>query len=200
MPYSHLLGAKASKLDRCKCGARVSLNKPDRRASAAPWQCLRCGSIFLAAPQRRDGSEFHGGIRRADFNAIYQQQAPWFDLTPSRLSEEGIAQLRNCTDCVQLPDHELRQAQRYAVSVPLTVIALDERFSVAGPPTLAYSIDVSAGGMSLLYPDPTNAPLYAIEVIDAAIRLPPVILRPVRCSRLGQGYSVAGEFICRVDY
>ncbi len=178
----------------------MSLVKPTRHLAAAPWQCLRCGSVLLASPQRRDGSEFHGGVRRSDFRTIYNSVAPRADVSPSHLSDEDIKQLRNCTKSVELPSHELRQSQRYAVAVPLNVVTLNEKFCVTSPPQIAYSIDISTGGMSLLYPKATEAALYAVEFADGFLNIPPVILRPIRCSRLGNGFAIAGDFVCRVDY
>lgn len=102
--------------------------------------------------------------------------------------------------CAELPAHELRQSKRYAVAVPLTVVDLDEQFCVRSSPKFAYSIDISTGGMAMLHPEPTAASLYAVEFLDAALSIPPVILRPIRCSKLGHGYAVAGDFVCRVDY
>lgn len=120
--------------------------------------------------------------------------------SPSRLSDEDIAQLRSCTECIALPEHELRKSPRYSVAAAISIVSLNERFGVAGLPAIAYSIDISTGGMALLHPEPTGAPLYAIEFLDNMLNIPPVILRPIRCSRLGHGFAIAGEFVCRVDY
>lgn len=204
MPYSHLSGHSANpkhqRLERCECGAAVSLLKPNRRASAAPWQCVRCGTIILAIPQRRDGSEFHGGIRRADFRQVFSRGPIESLISPSRLSDEDIQRLRNCTACTELPEHELRQSQRYAIAAPVTIVPLNSRFGVAGAPALAYSIDISTGGMAILHPEAATAAIYAVEFVDPSLNIPPVILRPLRCSQLGDGYAIAGEFVCRVDY
>lgn len=54
--------------------------------------------------------------------------------------------------------------------------------------------------MGMLHPEPAGAPLYAVEFLDDALNIPPVILRALRCSRLGHGYALAGDFVCRVDY
>lgn len=204
MPYSHLLDQPTSpqsrKIERCECGAPVSLVKPNRALPATPWRCIRCSAIILANPQRRDGSEFRGGVRRADFFEIYERSSPQYLASPSRLSDEDIKQLRDCVECSQLPEHELRQSPRFAIAAALSVVPLNGKFGVSGPPAVAYSIDVSTGGMAILHPEPTGASLYAIEFIDPILKVPPVILRPIRCSRLGNGFAIAGDFVCRIDY
>lgn len=150
--------------------------------------------------QRKGGSEFHGGVRPAHFRQIFSRLPLQSLVLPSRLSDEDIRQLRNCAECVELPAHDLRKSTRYAISAPLTAISLNEKFAVTGEPAVGYSIDISTGGLAILHPAPTSAPLYAIEFLDASLNIPPVILRPIRCSRLGSGYAIAGEFVCRVDY
>ena len=149
--------------------------------------------------QRKGGSEFHGGVRPAHFRQIYSRLPLQSLVLPCRLSDEDIRQLRNC-GVRELRAHDLRMSTRYAISAPLTAISLNEKFAVTGEPAVGYSIDISTGGLAILHPAPTTAPLYAIEFLDASLNIPPVILRPIRCSRLGSGYAIAGEFVCRVDY
>lgn len=191
---------RLDRCDRCDCGSPVSLLKPNRTTRARPWQCLRCGTIILATVERKSGSEFHGGVRPAHFRQIYSRLPVQSIAVPSRLSDEDIRRVRNCAECVELPAHEMRNSTRYAITAPLTVVSLNEKFAVTGLPAIAHSIDISTGGMAILHPAPTTAPLYAIEFMDASLSISPVILRPVRCSRLGSGYVIAGEFVCRVDY
>ncbi|QDT73297.1 hypothetical protein I41_24860 [Lacipirellula limnantheis] len=198
--YDQPSNPKPQPLQRCDCGSPVSLLKPNRTTRASPWQCLRCGTIMLATVERKGGAEFHGGVRPAHFRQIYSRLPLQSLVLPCRLSNEDIRQLRNCAECAELRAHDLRTSTRYAISAPLTAISLNEKFAVTGEPAVAYSIDISTRGLAILYPAPTTAPLYAIDFLDSSLNVPPVILRPIRCSRLGSGYAIAGEFVCRVDY
>lgn len=75
---------------------------------------------------------------------------------------------------------------------------MEEDFRISGLPATAYTIDVSSGGLSILHPEPTTAPYFAVDFPLSNLDIPTVIFKPTRCSRLGSAYAVAGSFVCRV--
>lgn len=193
--------AKGGLLEKCgKCGARVALVRPTATLDASPWKCRNCGAIFLAALERRGGSLFRGGVTAATYSDIFQPIEMYRSPRGAVLSNEDVQQLKRCTPSRSEGASNNRQGERHAIAVPVSVLSLQEDFRVSAVPASAYTIDVSCGGLSLLHSEPTIAPYFAVEFSLASTQIPPVIFRPTRCARLGSAYSVAGEFVCRLNY
>jgi len=193
--------AKGGLIEHCgQCGARVALLQPSAVLDASPWKCRTCGSIFLATPERREGSLFRGGVIAAGYSDVFPPLEFSGDLRRATLLHADVMQLKRCMPPRSEVQHDLRQGVRHPIAAPVTVLSLEEDFRILAAPATAYTIDVSCGGLSLLHPEPTTAPYFAVDFSLASLSIPPVIFRPKRCSRLGAAYAVAGEFVCRVNY
>lgn len=81
----------------------------------------------------------------------------------------------------------------------ISIVAVEHDFRIVGMPVSGCTIDVSCGGLSLLHPEPTTAPFFAVEFSQSKFLIPPVLFRPTRCWRLTSAYAVAGEFVCRIE-
>ena len=191
---------KGGLIEHCgKCGAKVALVRPTATLDASPWQCRSCLAIFLATPERRAGSLFRGGVIAAGYSEVFQPVEMYRSPRHAELSNEDVQQLKRCTPSRSDVPSNLRRSERHAIVVPVSVLSLEEDFRVSGVPATAYTIDVSSGGLSLLHPEPTIAPYFAVDFSQASTQIPPVIFRPKRCARLGSAYAVAGEFVCRLN-
>lgn len=118
----------------------------------------------------------------------------------TELSDEDVLQLKRCTPARSEAPTEVRHEPRYSIAAPVTVLSLEDDFRIVGVPATAYTIDVSCGGLSLLHPESTTAPYFAVDFSPSSLRIAPVIFQPRRCSRLGGAFPVAGRFVCRVNY
>ena len=193
--------AKGSLIELCgRCGAKVALVRPCATLDASPWRCRGCGSLFLATPERREGSLFRGGILSAGYSDVFQPSEIYRGLHRAELSREDIEQLIRCMPSRSAVQSDHRQGDRYSIAAPVTVLSLEDDFRIVGVPATAYTIDVSCGGLSLLHPEPTISPYFAVDFTQASLHIPPVIFQPKRCSRLGAAYAVAGAFVCRVNW
>ncbi len=202
LPTRNLRGsAKGGLIEHCgQCGAKVALIRPAATLDASPWRCRGCRSIFLATLERRAGSLFRGGVTAASYSDVFQPIEMYRSPRRAVLSDDDVQQLKRCTPPRSDGAADLRQTGRHAVVAPVSVLPLEEDFRISGVPATAYTIDVSCGGLSLLHPEPTIAPYFAVEFSLASAQIPPVLFRPKRCARLGSAYSVAGEFVCRLNY
>jgi hypothetical protein len=164
-----------------------------------PWRCRTCDALYLAAPQKRMGTTFQGGVRQAYYMDVIERAALAAPNQQHELSSEDLLQLQQCTRRAARSG-ESRSQLRYPVVTPVSVVPLATDFRIAGARTTAHTIDVSCGGLGLSTSAPTSAAYLAVEFLIESISMPAVILRPVRREGGGQEFTVAGEFVCRIQY
>lgn len=201
LPTKNLRHAtKSDLIEHCgQCSGKVALVRPSAQLDASPWRCRGCGALFLASPERRGGSLFRGGLLRASFSDVFPPANVLAHERRAELSAHDLDQLKRCMPTEHASVREVRLTERYPVVTSVSVLAVEEDFRVSGKVATAYTIDVSCGGLSILHPEPTTAPYFAVDFALSSLRIPSVIFRPMRCSRLGSAYAVAGEFVCRLE-
>lgn len=188
-------------IDSCgSCGSSIALVPPTPEHPAMPWRCRGCDALYLAAPQKRLGTTFQGGVRQAFYMDVIERASLATPDQQHELSAEDLHQLRQCTSRDLQRTGESRSQLRYPVVTPVSVLPLAADFRIAGPLARAQTIDVSCGGLGLSISTPTTAAYLAVEFLIESISMPAVILRPVRREGDGQEYTVAGEFVCRIQY
>lgn len=197
--------AAAEKISSCGCcQARLSLRRPSAAEPATCWRCRACGTLYLAAPELREGSIFRGGISLASDADVFGRGAiamsganllSGVELQHlDRLTHDNLyAQQGLCDAEVQ------RRAQRFKLTTAVTVIPLADDFQIVGFPARALTLDISCGGVALLHKSPIEGNLLAVDFAPSGTALPAVILHATRCARTGSGYTISGEFLCRVE-
>jgi hypothetical protein len=188
-------------IDACgACGSSIALVPPTPDHPAMPWRCRTCDALYLAAPQKRLGTTFQGGVRQAFYMDVIERASLAAPSQQPELSSEDLLQLQQCARRVSARTGESRSQLRYPVVTPVSVLPLAADFRIAGPLATAQTIDVSCGGLGLSIANPTTAAFLAVEFLIESISMPAVILRPVRREGGGQEFTVAGEFVCRIQY
>ena len=182
------------------CGSSITLVPPTADHPATPWRCRGCDALYLAAPQKRLGAIFQGGVRQAYYMDVIERASLAVADQQHDLTAEDLVQLQQCTRRSDTHTGESRSRLRRPVVTPVSVLPLAADFRIAGPMMLAKTIDVSCGGLGLSISTPTTAAYLAVEFLIESISMPAVILRPVRSEPAGQDYTVAGEFVCRIQY
>ena len=114
LPTRNLRGsAKGGLIERCgKCGCKVALVLPHPALDASPWRCRGCGVIFLASPERREGSLFHGGVLPANFSDVFQPIELYGGERRPELSMEDVQQLKRCIPSRSEIQTNIRQTER----------------------------------------------------------------------------------------
>lgn len=182
------------------CGASIALVAPSDTAPAMPWKCRACDVIYLASPQRRSGAMFQGGVRPAFYRDVIEDAALRPAPQPLELSDEDLRQLQRCLPDDRPRTGNARGSQRYQVATPISLLPLATDFRIDGPIVAASTLDVSCGGLALLSRQPTAAAYLAIEFLDVGARMPALILRPSRCTTLGDAFAIAGDFVSRISF
>lgn len=187
-------------IDHCgQCQSRVALVRPHATLPASPWRCRNCGAVYLAALERREGSHFRGGVLPATYSEAFFPATLQGRFRRAALSPEDILQLKRCIPNAVSEDPSRRHQPRHAVATGISILAVEHDFRIVGMPASGCTIDVSCGGLSLLHPEPTTAPYFAVDFSPSHSLIPPVLFRPTRCWRLTSAYAVAGEFVCRIE-
>lgn len=200
-PYAIDRRQGRSGIDSCgACGSSIALVPPTADHPATPWRCRGCDALYLAAPQKRMGATFQGGVRQAYYMDVVERASLAVADQQHKLTAEDLLQLQQCTNRGSRRIGESRSQLRYPVATPVSVLPLAADFRIAGPLTTAHTIDVSCGGLGLSSSAPTTAAYLAVEFLIESISMPAVILRPVRRDGGGQEFTVAGEFVCRIQY
>src|SRR5690349_18988532 len=75
-----------------ECGAKVALVRPSASLDASPWRCRNCGVLYLASPERREGSLFRGGVLVANFSDVFQPVGIYGGPRPALLSNDDVQQ------------------------------------------------------------------------------------------------------------
>jgi hypothetical protein len=200
-PYALDRRQGRSGIDLCgACGSSIALVQPTAEHPATPWRCRSCDALYLAAPQKRSGATFQGGVRQAHYMDVIERASLAIADQQHELTAEDLRQLKQCTSRQLRRTVELRSQLRYPVVTPVSILPLAADFRIAGPLVRAETIDVSCGGLGLSISTPKTAAYLAVEFLIESIAMPAVILRPVRSEPAGREYTVAGEFVCRIQY
>jgi hypothetical protein len=171
--------------------------KPSAERIATPWRCRHCRALFLAHPDRRGGTVFRGGVTSASYAELMELE---YRASSHRaaLCHDDLEQLKRCVPTLTCQNH--RRSERHSVAALVNVYPLGDDFRLLGSSALGCTVDVSCGGLSLVHPEPIEASYFLVEFLIAGQPLPPVIFQPMRCSRIGSSYAVAGEFVSRAEF
>lgn len=188
-------------IERCgNCHSRISLRRPTPHLPASPWECRRCGAVFLACAQERDGSAFKAGIRPAYYFDVVPTDATHFPFEAAELAEKDVATLRACLPPKVVPRSESRKHPRHAIHAAVRLFSLASDMRIAGAPLGAVAVNVSAGGLAVVSPRPIDEPFFAVEFDAADSTLTPVVLIRLRTRPTENGLEIAGRFLSRIDF
>lgn len=94
---------------------------------------------------------------------------------------------------------EQRTERRYAVSVPVSAIPVDDSFQKTGEPFMALTRDISTKGMSMYHTRRVSEKFLALELTDPANNRLRVVLEVLRCRPDGLFYEIAGRFATKIS-
>lgn len=186
-------------IDRCgNCGSKIALRSPTVDSPASPWLCRRCGSVYFARCQERDGKPFSAGTRMVSYYEVMKAIYVHMEWGSSVIAQEDVRRLVQCLAARTHNGPEVRKQKRYPVAAPVTVVPLDANFRVAGQPAKVMTINVSGGGAALVHPRPVAEPYLAIDFASSGVELLPAVLKVTRVRRLAAAHEVAGRFVSRI--
>jgi hypothetical protein len=186
-------------IDRCSsCGSRIALRSPTTESPASAWLCRRCGSVFFARAQERDGQPFSAGTRLVSYFEVMKAINVHIDGRTSPVAPKDVQRLVQCLAAKSFNGREGRKQKRHPVAAPVTVVPLGADLRVAGQPARVMTINISGGGAALVHARRIIEPYLAIDFGASGVELLPVVLQVTRVRALASAFEVAGKFLCRI--
>jgi predicted RNA-binding Zn-ribbon protein involved in translation (DUF1610 family) len=186
-------------IDRCSsCGTRIALRSPTTDSPASAWLCRRCGSVFFARCQEKDGQPFSAGTRLVSYFEVMKAINVHIDRGASSIPQKDVQRLVQCLATKTFNGREGRKQKRHPVAAPVTVVPLGADLRVAGQPARVMTINISSGGVALVHARRIVEPYLAIDFSASGVDLLPVILQVKRVRTLASAFEVAGKFLCRI--
>ncbi|HEX6961808.1 MAG TPA: PilZ domain-containing protein [Lacipirellula sp.] len=186
-------------IDRCSsCATRIALRSPTTESPASAWLCRRCGSVYFARCQEKDGKPFSAGTRLVSYFEVMKAINVHIDGKASPVSAKDVQRLVQCLATKSFNGREARKQKRFPVAAPVTVVPLGADLRVAGQPARVMTINISGGGAALVHARRVVEPFLAIDFSASGVDLLPAVLQVTRVRALASAFEVAGRFLCRI--
>lgn len=188
-----------SSIDRCSsCGSKIALRAPAPDSPASAWLCRRCGSVYFARCQEKDGQPYSVGTRLVSYSEVMKAINTHLDPKAAAIPQKDVQRLVQCMVTRTFSGREGRRQKRYPVAAPVTVVTLSADFRVAGQAARVMTINVSGGGCALVHSRRIVEPYLAIDFAASGVELLPAVLRVTRVRALAAAFEVAGSFQSRI--
>ncbi|RIK84145.1 MAG: hypothetical protein DCC67_05240 [Planctomycetota bacterium] len=186
-------------IERCSnCATPVSLRAPTFDAPASPWLCRRCGSVYFARAQERDGRPFSAGTRPVSYFDVMKAINVHIERRGDPALQRDVQRLVECLADKPFAGAEARRRKRYPVAAPVTAIPLAGDLRVSGQPVRVMTLNISSGGLAFAHRRRIAEPFLAVDFTSCGIDILPAILRVTRMRPLSAAFEVAGQFLCRI--
>jgi hypothetical protein len=186
-------------VDRCSgCGTAIALRPPTSNSPASSWLCRRCGSVYFARGQEKDGKEFAGGARLVSYYEVMKAIYVNMDGDTCPILQNDVKRMVKRAATRKYHGRDARKQKRYPAATQITVVPLGPDFRVAGRPARVMTFNVSAGGAALFHTRRVVEPYVAIDFSASGIELLPAILKVTRVRTLPTAFEIAGKFVSRI--
>ena len=93
---------------------------------------------------------------------------------------------------------EQRNESRYAVSLPVAAVPVDESMRKTGEMFIACTRDISSGGIAMYHTRRVSDKYLAVEIRANSGEKLRVLVEVLRCAPVGLFYEIAGKFVSRL--
>lgn len=186
-------------IDRCSsCSTKISLRSPTPDSPASAWLCRRCGSVYFARCQEKDGKPFSAGTRLVSYFEVMKAINVHIEGRLNPVSQKDVQRLVQCLAAKTHAGPEIRKQKRFPVAAPVTVVPLNADLRVAGQAARVMTINISGGGAALVHSRRITEPYLAIDFAASGVDLLPVVLQVSRVRALAAAFEMAGRFVSRI--
>jgi hypothetical protein len=186
-------------IDRCSsCSTKISLRSPTPDSPASAWLCRRCGSVYFARCQEKDGKPFSAGTRLVSYHEVMKAINVHIEGRLNPVSQKDVQRLVQCLAAKTHVGPEVRKQKRFPVAAPVTVVPLSADLRVAGQAARVMTINISGGGAALVHSRRIIEPYLAIDFAASGVDLLPVVMQVSRVRALAAAFEVAGRFVSRI--
>jgi hypothetical protein len=88
---------------------------------------------------------------------------------------------------------------RYAISIPVAAVPVDESLHKAGDVFIALTRDLSSGGIAMYHTRRISEKFLAVEINAPTGERLRLLVEVLRCSPVGLFYEIAGKFVSRLN-
>jgi hypothetical protein len=198
----NLTGVKSAgdfAINRCgSCATPLALRAPTSISPASTWLCRRCGSVYFARCQEREGQTFAAGARLVSYQEVIKAVKGHIEGNVCSIPPKDIQRLVKCFAARNYQGRDTREHKRHPAAVRVTAIPLSADFRIVGQPASIITMNLSGGGSALIHTKRILEPLLAIDFSAAGIELLPAILEVTRVRTLAQAFEIAGKFVSRI--
>jgi predicted RNA-binding Zn-ribbon protein involved in translation (DUF1610 family) len=186
-------------IDRCSsCATRIALRSPTPDSPASAWLCRRCGSVYFARCQEKDGKPFSAGTRLVSYYEVMKAINTTIETKTPAVPAKDVQRLVSCLAARSYNGREARRQKRFPVAAPVTVVPLGADFRVSGQPARVMTINVSGGGCAIVHSRRIVEPYLAIDFTACGVDLLPAVMQVTRVRTLASAFEVAGRFQSRI--
>jgi len=186
-------------IDRCgSCGTSIALLAPTANSPASAWLCRRCGSVYFARCQEKDGKPFCPVTRRVSYCEVMKAIYIHLEGDACPILREDVQRSLEQSAARPFYGREARKQKRYPAAALVTAVPLGADFRVAAQPARIMTINLSGGGAAVLHSRRIHTPYLAIDFSASGIELLPAILQVTRVRTLPASYEIAGKFVSRI--
>lgn len=118
------------------------------------------------------------------------------DLCPPPAALRDFVQSLLDDDCI---GPQKRRAPRYRLAAEVRAVPLDDQYRRIGEPFVAWSVNISTGGICLIHTRPLDAPYLLIVLGQGQSAKTRLVVRIRHCHRLSRFYQIGCEFLARSD-
>ena len=136
------------------------------------------------------------GITQAALETLFEFQAEQL-LRPPAAIEMFVRRVVRGAEFYVGP--EQRTEPRYVVSLPVTAVPVNESLKKAGDVFVAFTRDISSGGIAMYHTRRVSEKFLAVEIKSNCGEKMRVLVQVLRCSPVGLFYEIAGKFVSRLE-
>ncbi|MCC6491551.1 MAG: hypothetical protein IT424_00855 [Pirellulales bacterium] len=186
-------------IERCSsCAIPVALQSPTIQSPASSWLCRRCGSVYFARAQEREGQPYTTGVRPVSYFEVMKAINVHVEGRTDPSLQRDVQRLVQCLAIKTFVGTDVRRQRRFPVAAPVTIIPLGRDLRVAGQPARVMTINLSSGGLAFAHRRRLTEPFLAVDFGACGIEILPAVLQVTRVRSLASAFEIAGKFLCRI--
>lgn len=187
-------------IQRCgSCSTPVLLRRPNPTMPASAWLCRRCGSVFFARAQEKEGKLLRGVAKSIDYHDVMRELNMHLASSAQTVNRRDLMRLVECFANRKFLGTDTRCQQRHIVAAPVTVVPMSGDLRIVAPAERVLTLNVSGGGAALFHTRRIPHPYLAIDFTYTGANLSPVLLETTRVRQVANSYEIAGRFVCRIQ-
>lgn len=90
-----------------------------------------------------------------------------------------------------------RSSRRYRLGMEVPAVPLDKKLRAVGDPFVAFSRNISTGGICLVHTSPVAVPFLLLQLVQRSGVAVQLVLKVLHCRRHKRFFEIGGTFVTR---